>query len=37
MVEIAVTVGLNSIGDDGEQQMPRQVIRRRSLKHALPS
>ena len=34
VIEIAEAVGLDPIGDDREQQMPRQMIGRRSLKHA---
>jgi hypothetical protein len=36
MVEVAEAIGLNPIGDDRKQQMPRQMIRRWSLQHALP-
>ena len=36
MIEIAKTIGLDSEGQDGKQQMPRQVRRRRPLENALP-
>src|SRR5258705_6223353 len=36
MVEVSEAIGLNPIGDDRKQQMPRQMIGRRSLQHALP-
>jgi hypothetical protein len=37
MIQIAKAVDLNPVGDDREQQMPREMIGRRSLKYALPS
>jgi hypothetical protein len=37
MVKIAETIRLNAIGEDCKQQMPRQMGRGGSLKHALPS
>jgi len=37
VIQVAKPIGLNPIDDDCEQQMPRQVIERRSLKYALPS
>src|SRR5712672_650977 len=36
MVEVSEAIGLNPISDDRKQQMPRQMIRRCSLQHALP-
>src|SRR6476659_801100 len=36
MVEVAKAIGLNPIGYDRKQQMPRQIIGRLSLQHALP-
>src|ERR1700686_5892874 len=36
-IEIAKTIGLDSIGDDREQQMPCQMSRSLSLKHAMPA
>src|SRR6202165_1013194 len=36
MVEVPEAIGLNPIGDDRKQQMPRQTIGRRPLHHALP-
>jgi hypothetical protein len=36
MVEISEAIGLNPIGDDCKEQMPRQMIGRWSLQHALP-
>ena len=37
VIQVAKPVCLNPIDDDCEQQMPWQVIERRSLKYALPS
>src|SRR6266403_68740 len=37
MGEVPEAIGLNPIGDDRKQQMPRQMIGRWSLQHALPS
>src|SRR5712672_2434348 len=37
VIEFAKTIGLDSIGDDRNQQVPRQMSRGRSLKHALPA
>jgi hypothetical protein len=37
VIQVAKSIGLDSIGDDCKQQVPRQVIGRQSLKHALPS
>ena len=36
MVEVAEAIRLNPIGDDRKQQMPRQMIGRWSLQHAVP-
>src|SRR5258706_5190372 len=36
-IEIAKTIGLDSIGDDREQQMPCQMSGRRPLEYALPA
>jgi hypothetical protein len=36
MIEIAMTISLDSKGQDRKQQMPRQVRGRRSLEDALP-
>jgi hypothetical protein len=36
MIKVAKTIGLDSEGQDGKQQMPRQVRRRRPLENALP-
>ena len=36
MIEVAKAIGLDSEGQDGKQQMPRQVRSRRSLENALP-
>src|SRR5258706_4747351 len=36
VVEIPEAIGLNAIGDDRKQQMPRQMIGRWSLQHAPP-
>jgi hypothetical protein len=35
VIEIAKAIGLEPIGDDREQQMPRQMIGCRSLKNTL--
>src|SRR5258707_7687176 len=35
--EVTKAIGLEPIGDDREQQMPRQMIGRRSLKDTLPA
>src|SRR5664280_2630961 len=37
MIEVAKAFGLNPIGDDRKQQMPRQMIGRWSLKHTQPT
>ena len=37
MIEVTEAVGLNAVGNDGEQQVPRQMSGRRTLKYALPS
>src|SRR6267378_1152378 len=37
MIQIAKTVGLDSIGDDRKQQMPRQMSRGRPPEDALPA
>src|SRR5712671_538132 len=37
VIEIAKTIGLDSIGDDRKQQVPRQMNRRRPSKYALPA
>src|SRR5258708_30273108 len=36
VVEIPEAIGLNPIGDDRKQRMPRQMTWRWSLQHALP-
>jgi hypothetical protein len=36
IVEVPEAIGLNAIGDDRKQQMPRQMDGRWSLRHALP-
>jgi hypothetical protein len=37
VIEIAEAVSLEPIGDDGQQQMPRQMSRGRSPEYALPA
>src|SRR5258706_10593473 len=37
VIEIAKAIGLDSIGDDREQQMPCQMSRSLSLIHAMPA
>ena len=37
VIEIAKTIGLDSIGDDRKQQVPGQMRRRRPPKYALPA
>jgi hypothetical protein len=36
MVEVPGPIGLNPIGEDRKQQMPRQMAGRWSLQHTLP-
>jgi len=37
MIKVAKTIGLDLEGQDGKQQMPRQVRRRRPQENALPA
>jgi hypothetical protein len=37
VIEVTEAIGLDPIDDDRKQQMPTQMSRRRSLKHAVPS
>jgi hypothetical protein len=36
MIEIAMTISLDSKSQDRKQQMPRQMSRRRPLENAMP-